>query len=362
MISGHIPLRARIKSERDSFTEFRRLVLNRQKLLLLAVFCWCLLLSIGATLRAQEQEALPVLRVGVLPVLNTLPIHVAQAKGYFEEAGVKVELFPVGSAADLRLALFSDALDGIQADLVTALVMNSGGVDLRVVRHNQMVETHFAALVISPWSDIESVADLAGAHIGISENTVIHYLTNQMLTSAGMSAEQVQYEDVENVLSRLYILVRGRLDAATLPQPHIKMAVDAGGRVLLFDSAVDYVPEAVSFRADVLTEKGKAVRAFLHAYERAVNVINDMNGDATVFRELMYLEESTRSTLSAQMPPELFFSLAVSAPQFLTASVPSEDDYDSVHDWALEIGVIENTQAYEDVVDGRFLPVVRDVE
>lgn len=301
---------------------------------------------------------MPVLRVGVLPVLNTLPIHVAQARGYFEAAGVVVELVPVGSAADLRLALYSDALDGIQADLVTALVMNSGGVGLRVVRHNEMTKINFAALVTSPWSDIETVADLMGANIGISHNTVIHYLTDQMLTSAGMGADYVRYEDVENVLSRLYILVRGRLDAATLPQPHIKMAVDAGGRVLIHDSVLDYVPEAVSFREDVLAEKGKAVRAFLHAYERAVNVINDMDGDSTAFRELMYLDDRTRLTLSTQMPPELFFSLAVSVPGFTPASVPSEEEFASVHDWALQAGVIKAAQVYGDVVDGSYLPKV----
>ena len=322
-----------------------------------------LLLCFGATLRAQGQEALPVLRVGVLPVLNTLPIHVAQAKGYFEDAGVFVELFPVGSAADLRLALYSDALDGIQADLVTALVMNSGGVSLRVVRHNKMKKIPFSALVASPWSDIDNAEELVGARIGISQNTVIHYLTDQMLTSTAIDSNLVVYEDVENVLSRLYILVRGRLDAAaTLPQPHIKMAIDAGGRVLIDDSVLEFVPEAVSFRVDVLAEMPAAVRAFLLAYEQGVNAINDMNGSSTAFQEALYQDESTRSLLSIQMPPELFFSLAVSVPKFLPASVPSEDEFASVHDWALEVGVIEEAQAYEDVVDGAYLPEVSDGE
>ena len=316
----------------------------------------CIALCGGAALRAQEQEKLPLLRFGVLPVLNTLPVHVAQAGGYFEEAGVRVQLTPLGSAADLRLALYSGALDGIQADLVTALVMNSAGVELRVVRHNEMTKARFAALVASPWSDIESAAELAGARVGVSRNTVIHYLTDQLIQGAGISGEPVRYEDVENVLNRLYLLVWGRLDAATLPQPHIKLAVDAGGRVLLDDAALDYVPEAVSFRADALAEKGGAVRAFLAAYERAVQTINDLNGDSMAFRELMYLDERARQTLSSQMPPELFFSLAVSVPKFLPASVPTADEFASVHDWALGMEMIEAAQAYETVVDGRYLP------
>ncbi len=93
-----------------------------------------------------------------------------------------------------------------------------------------------------------------------------------------------------------------------------------------------------------------------------MNAINDMNGSSTAFQEALYQDESTRSLLSIQMPPELFFSLAVSVPKFLPASVPSEDEFASVHDWALEVGVIEEAQAYEDVVDGAYLPEVSDGE
>ena len=329
---------------------------ERKQRLILGLLC--LLWIFGANLAAQEENSEPDLRFGVLPVLNTLPIHVAQAAGYFDDAGVSVALVPLGSAADLRLALYSELLDGIQADLVTALVMNSGGVNLRLVRHNQMKKIPFSALVASPWSDIETAADLAGADIGISQNTVIHFLTDQLLEDAEVDATRVRYEDVENVLSRLYLLVQGRLDAATLPQPHIKMAVDAGGRVLVDDSVLDFVPEAVSFRTEVLTEKGEAVRAFLVAYERAVDAINGMNGSTAAFQEALYEEESARALLNRQLPPELFFSLAVTIPKFYAASVPSEAEYDSVHDWALANGIIHEAQDYENVVDGAFLPEV----
>lgn len=38
------------------------------------------------------------LRMALLPVLDVLPFHVAQQNGYFDQAGVKVELIPVKSA------------------------------------------------------------------------------------------------------------------------------------------------------------------------------------------------------------------------------------------------------------------------
>ena len=70
--------------------KFRKLLIG---FLLLGIF-------ISAPLMAQEETAEPDLRIGVLPVLNTLPLYVAQAAGYFDEAGVVVELVPFQSGLD----------------------------------------------------------------------------------------------------------------------------------------------------------------------------------------------------------------------------------------------------------------------
>ena len=80
-------------------------------------------------------------------------------------------------------------------------------------------------------------------------------------------------------------------------------------------------------------------------YERAVEAIN---ADPEAFREVM--------GANIQMPPPLIPILPV--PTFLPASVPSEKDFAAVQDWALGIGLLEEALAYEDVVDGSFLPEV----
>ena len=48
-----------------------------------------------------EQEA-PVesLRIGLLPILDVIPVHIAQQNGYFDQVGLKVELIAVKSAQE----------------------------------------------------------------------------------------------------------------------------------------------------------------------------------------------------------------------------------------------------------------------
>ena len=95
------------------------------------------------------------------------------------------------------------------------------------------------------------------------------------------------------------------------------------------------------------------MRAFLQAYERAVETINAMKGDPKAIREFRARPEIYPNFWP---PVELFFHLAVYVPTFSTASVPSETDYASVKDWALAVGLLEEELAYESMVAGQFLP------
>ncbi len=318
-----------------------------------------LLLLVGAPLSAQEEARKPVLRFAVLPVLNTLPLYVAEAAGYFEEAGVAVQIGRFRSAAKLRSAVRQEEMDGFQADLVSALKLHASGQGLRVIRHVGIADTPFFALVTWPWSGVATVDNLEGARIGISRDTVIQYAADSMLAFAGIDTDEVEYVEVADQMSRLLQLSQRVYDAAVLPQPHLKWALDFGSRILIDDTALEYVPEAVSFRADVLEQKGEAVRAFLQAYERAVETINAMKGDPKAIREFRARPEIYPNFWP---PVELFFHLAVSVPTFSPASVPSEADFTTVKDWALAVGLLEEELAHESMVAGQFLPEARSDE
>lgn len=144
-----------------------------------------LLLVLGAApLIAQEEAEEIDLRIGILPVMNIYPFY-ANPLGYFAEAGVSVKMVPVFSAQELREGIAAGELDGFQADLITTLVLLDEGFDVRLVRHVGLVSPPLFGILAYESSGITNAEDLCGARIGISENTVVQYVTDQMLASAG---------------------------------------------------------------------------------------------------------------------------------------------------------------------------------
>ncbi|MCY3936525.1 MAG: ABC transporter substrate-binding protein [Chloroflexi bacterium] len=303
---------------------------------------------------AAEEEMMgdPDLRIGVLPVLNALPAYVAQDAGYFAEEGIEVEIRIFLSAKELSEEVMAGGMDGLQADLITALRINDGGGDVKTLRHVGITNQPFVQLVVARDSGIESLADLAGTRIAISKNTVIEYLTDSFLASAGLSADDAEYVEIPKLVERYNAILRGLIDAASLPQPFATIALSYGARALIDDTVMDYVPEALSVRADVLAEKGEIVSAFLRAYERAVATLNAMDGDNDQYLALADAVNSKPDSVVKSMVA----GRRLPVPSLAWARVPEVEEYASAHDWALENGLLMEAQAYEDIIDGSYLP------
>ncbi len=260
------------------------------------------------------------------------------------------------SGADAQAATIAGEIDGFQADVVSALKVNAGGGNVRVVRHVGITNAPFIAILSGRDSGIESVADLAGRRIGLSLNTIIQYMTDSLLASVGISSADVEYVDVPGIWDRTQRLEEGNLAAATLPEPFGVLVSRTGHQVLIDDTNVDYVPEALNLRAEVLAEKGEAVRAFLAAYERAVGTINALAGDHNAYQD--FYDANDRG--SGQLLKSTFISRISPLPTLSRARVPSEAEFSAVHDWALNAGLLSEAQAYADVVDGQYLPEVAE--
>src|SRR5690606_6544581 len=115
-----------------------------------------LLLGLIATGIASAQECAPVsgqpLRVGVLPVMNTMPLYVAAQQGFYEQHGLTVELVPLESARDRSIGLQTGQLGVGNNDVMGAVLQVASGDELKIVKHDS-----FAAGV--PFFSIVTSAD-----------------------------------------------------------------------------------------------------------------------------------------------------------------------------------------------------------
>ncbi|NIM96166.1 MAG: ABC transporter substrate-binding protein [Anaerolineales bacterium] len=292
-------------------------------------------------------ESEPVsLKVAVLPVLDTLPMHVALEQGYFTEEGVDVELVPVFSAPERDQLMQAGQIDGMLNEVVSTLFYNEVDTEIVIVRFARVAtETYpLFRILASAESGVTQVEGLVGVPIGISEGTVIEYTTDRILTHAGLSQDQIVKIAVPKIPDRFALLQSGELDAANLPDPLASLAIQGGAQLVIDDTTYPEVSHSViSFSAIVVEEHPEAIEAFLRAIERAVD---DINANKEKWSGLL--------TDLELVPPPLLESYVI--PDFPPASVPNQSQFEDALDWAKEKELIEGDIPYSGSVDASFLP------
>jgi NitT/TauT family transport system substrate-binding protein len=295
---------------------------------------------------SQSPGQTSTVRVALLPILDALPIHVAQAEGYFEDQGVQVEIIPVASAPERDQLIQSGQADAMINELVSVLFYNKEDIRVIAVRFARTAtpDAPVFRIVASAASGIETVEDLAGVPIGISEGTVIEYTTDRLLEKAGLSAGQIEKVAVPKIPDRLNLLSSGQLDAANLPDPAASVALLQGGKLIIDDSFYPEVGHSViTFDAEFVKQNPDTVRSFLAAVEEAVLAIN---ADKDRWDGLL-IEQNL-------LPPPLLETYRL--PDYPTASVPSQAQFQDAFQWALEKGLVDDEISYDKSVSGAYLP------
>ncbi len=216
-------------------------------------------------------------RFGALPILDVLPVYVAQAEGYFAQAGLEVEVVPAASAAERDQLMQAGRIDAMVNDTVSTLFYNKEKAQIYVVRIARQAYPQAPQYFILANKDagIQRPQDLRGVEIAISQGTVIEYMTDRILERAGLKPGEYRTVNIPRIPDRLQALAEGRVKAATLPDPFATLAIQQGAKVVADDREVQAISLSVlSFRAEMVEKSPEAVRRFLQAWDRAVAAIN----------------------------------------------------------------------------------------
>ncbi len=313
----------------------------KRSLFLLSIFAALLLSACSAAPDQVDQ-----VRVALLPILDSLPIHVAQSEGYFEERGIEVEILPVASAPERDQLIQSGQADAMINELVSVIFYNQQQTEVIVVRFARTAtsEAPVFRIVASGPSGLQAVEDLAGVPIGISEGTVIEYTTDRLLEKAGLPPDQIEKVAVPKIPDRLNLLSSGQLDAANLPDPAASLALLQGAQLIIDDSSYPEVGHSViTFDAGFAEQNPDTVRAFLAAVEQAVE---EINADKERWDALL-LEQNL-------LPPPLLETYTL--PTYPTAAVPSEAQFNDALQWALENEFVTSEIQYDRSISREYLP------
>lgn len=283
--------------------------------------------------------------MGVLPIIDNLPFHVAVSESIFVKNKLKVELVPFQSALERDTAMRAGAIDGMLTDLVSAVLLEATGCDISIVSVGlgaSPSEGRFA-LVASPKTRINTIKDLKGVKVGISSNTIIEYVLDRLLASNGLKPGSVGKLDVPKLPVRTEMLLSGQLKACVLPDPMAAYALSRGAKLIDDDTDESISQTVILFRKEFVDRNAEQITRLMKAYADAVNHINaDKEAYRNMLADIAGIPTAIKLTYEMDRWPR---------PQMVLDS-----DIAAVVDWMLAKGLIRERVASRRLCDGRFLP------
>jgi NitT/TauT family transport system substrate-binding protein len=302
-------------------------------------------LALAACAPAAAPED-PTLKIAVLPIIDALPMYVADAQGYFKAAGINVEFVPVASAAERDQLIQAGQADGMINDLISTVLYNKDTQKIAIVRFARTASPNQSqySIVASKGSGLTQPVDLKGVEIGISQGTVIAYTTDRLLQHAGLTYDDIKTTNIPQIPVRLQMLSADQLKAANMPEPFATLAEQSGAvRVIDDRSLPDIGTSEISFRIDTLKAKPDTVKKFLAAIEKATADVNSTPDKWT-----------TLLTDKKLIPAPLIGKYQL--PKFPAAAVPTEAQIKDVMAWMMDKALVKADVPYSQLVDASFLP------
>jgi len=302
----------------------------------------------------EEQTEAPAaapaaLKIGTLATQDALPLWVAEDAGYFADNGLTdVEIITFQSAQECQAAFTAGAVDALMTDIIVSANLHASGTEVRIATVMLGADTGQGrfAIVATPGSTAQSIADLAGVPVGAASATITEYVLDQLMEEAGVPAADVKKEEVDKVPVRFELLMAGQLQAASLPEPFVTLAEQGGATVV---AGGDDTKAAKNVSQSVLCVNAEyagsaagaaAVEAALKAWDAAVA---DINADPDTFRATLVSK--------ARLPEPLANTYEVS--EYPQATPPSADDIQRVLDWMTTKGYLQADVTPQDLLGTR---------
>lgn len=241
------------------------------KRFLAVVLSLVFLFTAGCGSESQPKDTkLSKITIGLMPDTDSIPFIIAAERGYFAQEGIEVELVSFKSAMERDAALQSGNLDGAVSDLLAVIFARSGGFALHATSYTDGNYN----LVAGGNAGISTPADLRGKEIAISRNTIIEYITDEILKINGLDEQDVSKVVIPQIPVRLEMLQSGNLAAAVLPEPMASVAAASGNRYVTGSAELGLNPGVIVFADAAIQEKAESIRAMYRAYNKSVDYLN----------------------------------------------------------------------------------------
>jgi NitT/TauT family transport system substrate-binding protein len=246
-----------------------------QRLLLVAWLTIAITLTGCFTSSPVKQNNTTAIKIGYIPIVDCLPLYVANDKGFFTKQGLTAELVPLQGGPRVIEALTSKGVDFGYSNVVSVIVAHSKGIPIVGVTGGPIeTETRQAhALMVSESSTIKTPKDLAGKTVAINAlRGLEHVVLRGYLQKNGVDPDSVKI--VEAPVPQMEgALKNGSVDAIQPAEPFITLALSHKTARILGHPHTEMRPRIIianyNVRQDWLDQNAETVRKFAAALAEA---------------------------------------------------------------------------------------------
>jgi len=233
-------------------------------------FAMAMVLATSAALASAPALADPfriIVTSTEVPLVPNSVLYLAESEGYFERAGVDVELVPAAQTPMAVTALLtgSGEMANISTEALLGLYARQDSSLVAVGTTDKAIPYIIAA------RDGVTFDSLSSGTFGVGrENSLDYTLSRLVLSSQGTRIEQMTYVPLGDPAVRAQALQQGRVDATTMSIGVFLAMPDRTGLDILVDAenfyrAAPIVTKVNVVSRDVLAKRGPDVEAVLEA-------------------------------------------------------------------------------------------------
>jgi NitT/TauT family transport system substrate-binding protein len=224
---------------------------------------------------AAPAHAAQTIEMGLIGRANSAewPVYIGIAKGFFADAGVKLDVIYVPTASGLVQQLAANSLDIVDIGVVEPIHAVARGAPVAIVRITGAVSSY--EVVAKP--EIKTIKDLKGHTVVIGGLVDINrvYL-ERILKAAGLTDKDVDMTVVGNTAGRFAAIKSGAADATMLAPPVNFFAEEAGfhGIAMMYDYTRDLPFSSCDVSLAFADHHHAALIGFLKALDRSIAWFN----------------------------------------------------------------------------------------
>ncbi len=229
------------------------------------------------------------IEIGMLKLTSSAPLFIALEKGFFEEEGLDASATWFDAAQPISVATAGGDVQ-VGATGITASLYNmvAGGEKLVIVADKGREEKGYSssAVLVPDDSSVETIADLKGKKIGITQTgSTYHYMAGRLLEEHGLTTDDVELVPLNSIPGLMETLESKQVDAILLNEPNVSRVVEEGyGKVIAeVGDEIEYQTSGIFFSEKFAGNKDAATK-FLKAYAKATAyyydaVLNQVDGE-----------------------------------------------------------------------------------